>query len=96
MPIYAYLCPECNKVSDVEKPMLDPDPTECPVCDFQGALGRKFAVPSITFRGSGFYHTDKVIDEITNPEYQLTPKELDEYYDEKLRHGDDRKIKVFT
>jgi hypothetical protein len=57
---------------------------------------RKFDIPGITFRGSGFYHTDKALDEITDPEYQLTPEEQNEYYDEKLRHGDDRTIRVFT
>lgn len=96
MPIYTYLCPKCDAVSDIVKPMSGPNPTECSVCGFKGELGRVFDVPGITFRGSGFYHTDKALNEITDPEYQLTPKEQEEYYDEKLRHGDDRKIRVFT
>jgi len=96
MPIYTYVCPKCDETSIVDKAMLDPHLKVCPRCEFQGELRRIYDTPSITFRGSGFYHTDKVIDEITDPEYQLTPEEQIEYYDEKLRHGDDRKIKVFT
>lgn len=96
MSIYTYRCPECQDTFTHTKAMLDLPPEVCDLCGFTGELGRVFDVPSITFRGSGFYHTDKVIDEITDPEYQLTPAEQIEYYDEKLRHGDDRKIKVFT
>lgn len=96
MPIYTYICPECRVRSTQNKAMLDPPLEVCAVCGFRGELGRVFDVPGITFHGSGFYHTDKVINEITDPEYQLTPAEQIEYYDEKLRHGDDRKIKVFT
>ncbi len=94
--LYTYICPECRERFTHDKAMLDPSPDVCPGCDFKGVLGRVFDVPGITFHGSGFYHTDKVIDEITDPEYQLTPAEQAEYYDEKLRHGDDRKIRVFT
>lgn len=94
--LYTYRCPECREKLTHDKAMLDPPPDVCPECNFQGELGRVFDVPSITFHGSGFYHTDKVIDEITDPEYQLTPAEQVEYYDEKLRHGDDRKVRVFT
>lgn len=96
MPIYTYRCPECDETFTQVKAMLDSPLKACSVCGFAGELGRIFDVPSITFHGSGFYHTDKVIDEITDPEYQLTPAEQIEYYDEKLRHGDDRKIRVFT
>ena len=96
MPIYSYSCPECHKISGVEKSMMDPHLTECSHCGYKGELFRKFDVPGITFRGSGFYHTDKAIDEITDPEYQLTEAEQVEYYAEKLRHGDDRKIQIAT
>jgi|GEM_PF-3329923 len=96
MSIYSYRCPKCNKVSDVEKSMLDPHPKVCPECGYKGVLGRVFVAPSITFRGSGFQQTDKRLNEITDPEYQLTEAEQVEYYDEKLRHGDDRKVRVFT
>lgn len=95
MATYTYKCPECEKITEIQKPMLDPHPEVCPVCGKVG-LVHMMHPPAVIYHGSGFYHTDKVIDEITDPEYQLTPKEQEEYYDEKLRHGDDRKIRVFT
>lgn len=95
MPIYTYMCRECNILSDVEKSMLDPHPERCPACGKTG-LYQKLYPPAIIFHGSGFYSTDKTFNDITDPEYQLTHEEQIEYYDEKLRHGDDRKIKVFT
>jgi putative FmdB family regulatory protein len=94
MPLYTYLCPECRKVFDIEKAMSDPHPTTH-VCGFEGELGRVFSPPAITFRGSGFYSTDKGLDKI-DPEYDLTDAQAAEYFAEKERHGDDRKIKVFT
>ncbi len=95
MPIYTYSCPSCEQAFRTEKSMTDPHPEVCPLCNYQGEFGRVFDVPGITFRGSGFYHTDKALDEIV-PEYHLNLEQQTEYYDEKLRHGDDRKIKVFT
>lgn len=94
MPLYTYRCPKCDVVFDVEKPMAAPHPTAC-ACGYEGELGRVFKPTAVTFHGSGFYNTDKALDTII-PEYELTDQQQNEYYDEKLRHGDDRKIKVFT
>ena len=93
MPIYTYMCRECNALSDVEKSMEAPHPAICPACDKPG-LYQKLYPPAIHFRGSGFYTTDKVVDEITDPEYQLTHEEQIQYYDEKLK--EERTVKVFT
>jgi hypothetical protein len=71
-------------------------PEICVHCGYKGMLGRVFNIPGITFRGSGFYHTDKALDEITDPEYQLTHEEQIEYYDEKLKDGLDVKTRIFT
>jgi len=95
MPTYTYMCRECNTLSDVVKSMEADHPEVCPACGKSG-LYQKLYAPAIVFRGSGFYATDKVLDEITDPEYQLTEAEQVEYYAEKLRHGDDRKIQIAT
>jgi putative FmdB family regulatory protein len=94
MPVYTYRCPSCGAVFDSEKAMADPHPVECS-CGFKGELGRVYRPTAITFRGSGFYAKDKALDTII-PEYELSDSEQTEYYDEKLRHGDDRKVRVFT
>lgn len=94
MPVYSYLCPMCKVVFDTEKGMSDPHPTTHD-CGFEGEMGRVFNPTAITFHGSGFYSTDKALDTII-PEYDLTDDQATEYFAEKERHGDDRKIKVFT
>lgn len=83
MPLYTYICPECDEVFDVIKHMTDPDPPGHN-CGYKGVLARKYDVPGITFRGSGFYHTDKALYDI-DPEYDLTPAEQDKYWEEKYR-----------
>jgi len=93
MPIYTYMCRECNTLSDVRKSMLADHPEVCPACG-KSNLYQKVHPPAIIFRGSGFYSTDKVLDEITDPEYQLTHEEQIEYYDEKLKT--ERTVKIFT
>jgi putative FmdB family regulatory protein len=94
VPLYTYSCPKCQKVFDVVKSMSDPHPTAHD-CGFEGELGRVFRPLAVTFHGSGFYATDKNLDRI-EPEYDLTEAQSVEYFNEKERHGDDRKIKVFT
>ena len=84
MPTYTYVCPQCEEVFDVVKPMIDDHPTEHE-CGYQGELDRVYFPFGIVFRGSGFYTTDKVLSEITDPEYDLTPAEQVEYYDEKMK-----------
>ena len=51
--IYEYECPECLTLYDLTKD----DPPVCFVCRVD--LERKFSVPSLKFKGSGFYKTDK-------------------------------------
>lgn len=84
MPIYTYMCRECKVLFDVGKSMEADHPEVCPTCG-KSNLYQKVYPPAIIFRGSGFYSTDKVLGEITDPDYQLTLEEQIEYYDEKLK-----------
>ena len=93
MPIYTYMCRECDTLSDVRKSMLAADPETCPACG-KASLYQKIHPPAIHFRGSGFYSADKKIDEITDPEYQLSEADQIAYYDEKL--ANERTVKIFT
>ena len=92
--LYTYKCKECEKHFQINKRMSDPPPSKCPMCDSED-IHRVYDVPSIVYKGSGFYNTDKALDTIV-PEYDLTDAQQAEYFDEKLRHGDDKKIRVFT
>ena len=56
MPTYEYRCKECGEGLEVVQAFTDDPLTECPNCS--GELRKVFAVPGITFKGSGFYKTD--------------------------------------
>lgn len=56
MPVYEYRCTSCGEELEVTQSFSDDPLTECPSC--QGVLKKKFGVPGITFKGSGFYKTD--------------------------------------
>ena len=56
MPIYEYQCLSCNHRFEL-KQGFDSDPTEsCPLC--QGVSRRRFHVPTVIYKGNGFYTTD--------------------------------------
>jgi putative FmdB family regulatory protein len=58
MPIYQYLCKTCNLIV-VEHREVDnrDDETMCDNCNV--AMKRLFSSPGVSFKGSGFYSTDK-------------------------------------
>jgi len=58
MPIYQYLCKKCNVIV-VESREVDnrDDLTICENCDVP--MKRLFSGPSVSFKGNGFYSTDK-------------------------------------
>jgi putative FmdB family regulatory protein len=57
MPTYAYACGDCGHRFD-QRQTFDEDPLDtCPCC--AGIVRRVFSVPAVTFRGSGFYSTDR-------------------------------------
>jgi len=93
MPTYTYMCRECDTPFDIQKSMLAPDPEACPACG-KSNLYQKVYPPVIIFRGSGFYSTDKKIDEITDPDYQLSEADQIAYYEEKLRT--ERTVRIAT
>jgi putative FmdB family regulatory protein len=56
MPTYTYEC-ACGQVWDVRHGMNETPDLECDNCG--GTMERVFTPPAITFKGSGFYTTDK-------------------------------------
>lgn len=71
MPVYSFRCRKCKRVLTVNHPFSEKHPE---ACECGGALARKFDVPNVVYRGSGYYHTDKVL-------YEPTEEELDDVYD---------------
>lgn len=60
MATYAFRCVNCGEF-EIEHPMTENHPDKCPKCG--GDIARIFYNPGITFRGSGFYTTDKILSE---------------------------------
>jgi putative FmdB family regulatory protein len=56
MPLYEYQCSECKRRFEVLQKFSDPVLSECTECG--GVLERVLSVPSIRFKGSGWYVTD--------------------------------------
>jgi putative FmdB family regulatory protein len=56
VPTYAYTCTACGHAFDIHQSFTDDTLTVCPKC--AGRLRKVFTPVGITFKGSGFYHTD--------------------------------------
>jgi len=58
MPVYTYKCPQCNKSIDVRTDLDKADlPQHCPKCKI--AMRKQQGFGGVTFKGTGFYTTDK-------------------------------------
>lgn len=58
MPIYQYRCDDCGK--EIEVLAALPDPGNVATCaDCGGKLSYVWSLPSVIYRGPGFYTTDK-------------------------------------
>ncbi len=57
MPVYAYVCKNCQHAFDTRQAFTDNALKECPECHVS-ALRKKFNTVGVSFKGSGFYSTD--------------------------------------
>ena len=55
MPIYAYACEKCGKVSDFFQKIEDPEPEKCESCGAAGPLVRCLSRTSFVLKGGGWY-----------------------------------------
>ena len=56
MPIYEYLCQQCNERHEIIQRISEDPLTHCPKCG--GEMKKLISSPAIQFKGSGFYKTD--------------------------------------
>ncbi len=59
MPIYDYLCTECDHRADILHGINDPGPNFCPSCGKEGTMRKQFAAPAIHYKGSGWAKKDR-------------------------------------
>jgi putative FmdB family regulatory protein len=56
MPLYSYVCKQCEHAFDVQQSFAEAALTTCPECG--GELRKVFGKVGVTFKGSGFYRND--------------------------------------
>jgi putative FmdB family regulatory protein len=57
MPLYEYVCENKHKLVEIRSIHDDNEPTVCPDCGLK--LAQVIAGVSVSFKGSGFYSTDR-------------------------------------
>jgi putative FmdB family regulatory protein len=57
MPIYEYVCEDCEYTHDALQKISDAPLTDCPNCS-RPSLKKKISAPSFRLSGSGWYETD--------------------------------------
>ena len=57
MPIYEYVCTECEHAHEALQKLSDAPLTDCPECD-KPTLKKKISAAGFRLSGSGWYETD--------------------------------------
>jgi len=57
MPIYEYICTECNHPHEALQKLSDAPLVDCPACSIS-ALKKIISAPGFRLSGSGWYETD--------------------------------------
>lgn len=58
MPIYIYVCIECDKSTEITRGFSDTEIVPaCEKCGYR--MIRSYSLAGVHFKGSGFYSTDK-------------------------------------
>ena len=57
MPIYEYVCTDCEHTIETLQKMSDAPLTDCPACE-KPSLKKKISAPGFRLSGTGWYETD--------------------------------------
>lgn len=57
MPIYEYVCTDCEHTFETLQKMSDAPLTDCPACE-KPSLRKKISAPGFRLSGTGWYETD--------------------------------------
>ena len=57
MPIYEYICTECDHAHEALQKLSDAPLVDCPACG-KSALKKKISAPGFRLSGTGWYETD--------------------------------------
>lgn len=59
MPIYDYVCSQCDQRTEVVHGIHGHGPKHCPACGAEGTMSKVFVPPAIHFKGSGWAKKDR-------------------------------------
>lgn len=79
MPIYEYICIDCDHVHEALQKLGDTPLVDCPACG-KSALKKKVSAPGFRLSGSGWYETDFKSDKqknLANSDNKETNKKSD-------------------
>ena len=57
MPIYEFICEDCNYKEDLIRKISEPTTILCPKCNGQNFI-KQVSAPNFKLKGSGWYETD--------------------------------------
>ena len=57
MPIYEFICENCNYKEDLIRKISEPSIISCPKCNGQNFI-KQVSAPNFKLKGSGWYETD--------------------------------------
>ena len=57
MPIYEFICEDCNYKEDLIRKISEPTTISCPKCNGQNFV-KQVSAPNFKLKGSGWYETD--------------------------------------
>ena len=57
MPIYEFICEDCNYKEDLIRKISEPTIISCPKCSGQNFI-KQVSAPNFKLKGSGWYETD--------------------------------------
>lgn len=58
MARYDFKCTKCKKTFQIEQPMSEELPVDCPKCHAKASLRQIYQATPILFKGEGFYCKD--------------------------------------
>lgn len=74
MPTFDFCCATCNSLFEKTLPFGSKTKPACPECGSK-KTEKQLSMPSIAFKGSGFYKTDsKPVEKTSVPEKKADPK----------------------
>lgn len=77
MPIYGYVCKNCEHMLDALQKISDDPLVDCPECG-EPQLRRQLSAPRFRLKGSGWYETDFKKDKQRNLHGEKKPAKKDE------------------